>query len=68
MKKEKSAFFLKAARRTVAAGLAGCMILCGSVQSEAAVMKDLFDEHYYADMYPDLKSQYGYDREALWVP
>lgn len=28
-------------------------------------IKDVFDEHYYADTYPDLKLLYGYDRAAL---
>lgn len=53
-------------RRSAAAGLVGCMFWCGSVQSNAAVMKDLFDEHYYADTYTELRAVYGYDREALW--
>ncbi len=30
-------------------------------------LKDVFDEHYYADKYPDLKAAYGYNREALWT-
>lgn len=29
-------------------------------------LKASFDEHYYADTYPDLKAVFGYDREALW--
>ena len=54
-------------RRLAAAGLAGGLFWCsmqGSVN--AATLKDLFDEHYYADLYRDLKETYGYDREALW--
>lgn len=30
-------------------------------------LKDVFDEHFYADRYPDLKAVFGYDREALWT-
>lgn len=30
-------------------------------------LKDVFDEHYYADKYPDLKAAFGYNREALWT-
>lgn len=53
-------------KRLAAAGLAGCL-LCGvSIQASAATLKDVFDEHYYADSYGDLKEAYGYDREALW--
>lgn len=29
-------------------------------------LKEVFDEHYYADKYSDLKAAYGYNREALW--
>lgn len=29
-------------------------------------LKEVFDEHYYADKYGDLKAAFGYDREALW--
>ena len=36
-------------------------------QSTASSLKDIFDEHYYADRYPDLKAAFGYDREALWT-
>lgn len=48
------------------ADLAGCLLAGVSVQANAATLKDLFDEHYYADTYGDLKEAYGYDREALW--
>lgn len=30
-------------------------------------LKDVFDERYYADKYPDLKAAFGYNREALWT-
>lgn len=33
----------------------------------AATLKDVFDEKYYADTYPDLKAAFGYNREALWT-
>ena len=47
-------------------GLAGGMLLSGSLQVNAATLEDIFDEHYYADTYRDLKEAFGYDREALW--
>lgn len=54
------------AKRFAAAALAGCMLYCGGVQANAATLKDVFDEHYYADTNPDLKEAFGYNREALW--
>ncbi len=30
-------------------------------------LKEVFDEKFYADRYPDLKAAYGYNREALWT-
>ena len=53
-------------RRIGAMGLAGCLLFGGYAQVKAATLKDVFDEHYYADTYADLKEAYGYDREALW--
>lgn len=38
-----------------------------TAQSSITTLKDLFDEHYYADTYADLKAVYGYNREALWM-
>lgn len=53
--------------RIAALGLAGAVLWGGSMpQVSAATLKDVFDEHYYADTYKDLKELYGYDREALW--
>ncbi|MCI9337981.1 MAG: hypothetical protein HFH93_10675 [Lachnospiraceae bacterium] len=37
-----------------------------SSEAFAATLKDVFDEHYYADSYADLKEAFGYDRELLW--
>ena len=54
------------ARRIGMIGLAGGVLLSGSLQVNAATLKDIFDEHYYADTYRDLKEIFGYDREALW--
>ncbi len=57
----------KIARRFVIAAVVGAVVL-GSISSARAAgmgIEDVFDEHYYADMYPDLKAAYGYDREAL---
>ncbi len=70
MKKQKGETG-KALSRVAAIGLAGAVLCCGGIQAEAAAqksftLKDLFDEHYYADTYKDLKELFGYDREALW--
>lgn len=54
------------ARRLGAAGLTMGLLLGMGAQAEAATLKDIFDEKYYADTYADLKAAYGYDREALW--
>ena len=53
-------------KRIAVLGLAGCLLYGGCIQANAATLKDVFDEHYYADTYPDLKKAFGYDREALW--
>ncbi|MCI9336891.1 MAG: hypothetical protein HFH93_05010 [Lachnospiraceae bacterium] len=53
-------------RRTAALGLAGSMLFGLSGEAFAATLKDVFDEHYYADSYEDLKEAFGYDREKLW--
>ena len=53
-------------RKVAALGLAGCMLLGLSSEAFAATLKDVFDEHYYADRYVDLKDAFGYDREQLW--
>lgn len=53
--------------RIAALGLAGAVLWGGSaLPVSAATLKDLFDEHYYADTYKDLRETFGYDREALW--
>lgn len=66
MKKNSKAGLAGKAKRITAAALAGCMLYCGGMQVSAATLKDVFDEHYYADTYPDLKEAFGYNREALW--
>ena len=53
-------------RNVTVLGLAGCALVCGGMQSDAATLKDVFDEYYYADTYEDLKEAFGYDKEALW--
>lgn len=65
-KMEKIVFVKKFLRHAAAVSLMGCAFLWGSAQVSAATMKDVFDEYYYADRYPDLKAAYGYDREELW--
>ncbi|MCM1045869.1 MAG: hypothetical protein NC417_10195 [Candidatus Gastranaerophilales bacterium] len=66
MKKQDRAKLAGRVKRVAAAVLAGCMLYCGGTQANAATLEDVFDEHYYADMYPDLKEAYGYDKGALW--
>ncbi len=59
--------FAKIARRVVIVAIVGAVVL-GSISSARAAgmgIEDVFDEHYYADKYPDLKAAYGYDRKAL---
>lgn len=54
-------------RRVAIAAAVGAVAL-GSISSARASgmgIEDVFDERYYADMYPDLKAAYGYDRKAL---
>ena len=57
----------KTGRRIAIAAAAGVVALGSSYYTQAAGVgiKTIFDEHYYADMYPDLKKAFGYDREAL---
>ena len=62
----KSTRMAKIFRRVVVGTLAGCMLYGGCTQVSAATLKDVFDEHYYADTNEDLKEAYGYDREQLW--
>lgn len=57
----------KMGRRIGIVAAAGTVAL-GSIcytQAAGTGIETIFDEHYYADMYPDLKEAYGYDREAL---
>ncbi len=63
---EKKKPFMGFLRYVAAVGLMGFAFLCGGTQANAATMKDMFDERYYADKYPDLKEEFGYEREALW--
>ncbi|MDE6925293.1 MAG: hypothetical protein K2P59_08560 [Acetatifactor sp.] len=55
----------KKGRRIAIAAAAGAVALGSISYTQAAGIQDVFDEHYYADKYPDLKEAYGYDREAL---
>lgn len=56
----------KAVKRIAVAGLVGCLLYNSSIGIYAATLKDIFDEKYYADNNADLKTAFGYDREALW--
>ena len=53
------------AKGAACAGLAGCMLVGGSLVAHAATLDDVFDAEQYADDYPDLKAAFGYDRAAL---
>ncbi len=55
----------KKGRRIAIAAAAGAIALGSISYTRAASIEDVFDEHYYADKYPDLKEAYGYDKEAL---
>ena len=55
----------KKGRRVAIAVTAGAVMLSSTGYTRAAGIEDVFDEHYYADMYPDLKAAYGYNRAAL---
>lgn len=55
----------KAGKKIGATAVVGAVVLGSISYSKAAGIEDVFDEHYYADMYPDLKEAYGYDRAAL---
>lgn len=55
----------KNGRRILIAAAAGTVALSSIGQTQAAGIADVFDEHYYADTYPDLKAAFGYDRAAL---
>ena len=64
MKKKSKAGLAGKAKQFATLALAGCMLYCGGMQASVATLKDVFDEHYYADTYPDLKEAFGYNREA----
>ncbi len=55
----------KNGRRLAIAVTAGAVMLSSTSSTMAAGIEDVFDERYYADMYPDLKAAYGYNRAAL---
>lgn len=54
-------------RKVAIAATVGAVVLgsISSVKASGTGIEAVFDEHYYADLYPDLKAAYGYDREAL---
>lgn len=55
----------KKGRKLLIAAVAGAVALGSIGYTQAAGIEDVFDEHYYADRYPDLKAAFGYDRAAL---
>lgn len=65
-KAEKRKNIVRFIRLAGAVSLTGLCFLHGGSRVSAGIMENVFDEHYYADKYPDLKEAHGYDREALW--
>lgn len=68
MKKEirkRSAKATKKGSRIAIAAVAAAVVLGNISYVRAAQIEDVFDEHYYADKYPDLKEAYNYDRASL---
>ncbi|MCM1056686.1 MAG: hypothetical protein NC517_03665 [Firmicutes bacterium] len=63
---EKGRKVFRKVRNFAVVGLAGCLLTGGSMEAFAASLQDVFDEHYYADTYGDLKEAFGYNREVLW--
>lgn len=63
--RKKLATAAKKGRRIAVTAMAGAIVLGSIGYTKAAGVEDVFDEHYYADKYPDLKAAYGYNREAL---
>ncbi len=63
--RKKLAGAAKKSRRIAIAAAAGAVALGSISYARAAGIEDVFDEHYYADKYPDLKEAYGYNRAAL---
>lgn len=55
----------KKGSRIVIAAAVGAVMLGSVSHAESTGIEDIFDEHYYADTYPELKLLYGYDRAAL---
>ncbi len=55
----------KKGRRILVAAMAAAMAFGNIGYVHAAGVDDVFDEHYYADQYPDLKAAFGYSRSAL---
>lgn len=65
--KRRLAAMAKKARVVVIAITVGAVAFSSISSARAAGrgIEEVFDEHYYADRYPDLKAAYGYDRAAL---
>lgn len=55
----------KKGRRIVVAATVGALVLSNAGYVRAAGIEDVFDEHYYADEYPELKDVYGNARSVL---
>lgn len=63
---EKRKNVMRFFRLAASVSLMGLCFLHGGTHASAGIMEGVFDEHYYADKYPDIKEIFGYDREALW--
>ncbi|NBI90468.1 hypothetical protein D3Z45_07695 [Lachnospiraceae bacterium] len=56
----------KKGRRIAIAAVAGAVVLSSNISYAQEIgIEDVFDEHYYADEYSDLKEVYGYARALL---
>ncbi len=57
---------VKKGRRIAIAAVAGAVVLSSNISYAQEIgIEDVFDEHYYADEYSDLKEVYGYARAIL---
>ena len=64
--RKKLAKAAKKGKRIVIASFAGAIALSSNISyAQELGIEDVFDEHYYADQYSDLKNVYGYAKALL---
>lgn len=64
--RKKLAKAAKKGKRIVIASFAGAIALSSNISYAQEIgIEDVFDEHYYADQYSDLKNVYGYAKALL---